>query len=211
MNAISHPVRSDRTILIVDDNPVNLSVVVDHLEENGFEVAVALGGEEALERAAFLEPDLILLDVMMPGIDGFETCRRLSAAPATRAIPVIFMTALADVNDKVAAFAAGGVDYVTKPFQVEELLARVNTHLALRTAQKQLHARNAALEAEIAARHMAEAGLAASESRFRRLFETASDGILLLDYKTGAVTAASVGSAIMCNRHVSGECLATEA
>ena len=201
MNAISHPVRSDRTILIVDDNPVNLSVVVDHLEENGFEVAVALGGEEALERAAFLEPDLILLDVMMPGIDGFETCRRLSAAPATRAIPVIFMTALADVNDKVAAFAAGGVDYVTKPFQVEELLARVNTHLALRTAQKQLHARNAALEAEIAARHMAEAGLAASESRFRRLFETASDGILLLDCKTGAVTAANptIASMLGCS------------
>ena len=202
MNAISHPRRNDLSILIVDDNPVNLGVVVDHLEEQGFDVSVALGGEEALERADFLEPDLILLDVMMPGIDGFETCRRLKAKPTTSAIPVIFMTALTDVTEKVKAFAAGGVDYVTKPFQVEELLARVNTHLALRAAQKQLRARNAALEAEIAARRAAEDRLAASESRFRRLFETATDGILLLDCETGAVTAANPTMAKMlgCSR-----------
>src|SRR5687767_9496037 len=106
-----------QTILIVDDNPVNLGVVVDHLENHGYEVTVALGGDEALKRAEFVNPDLILLDVMMPGMDGFECCRRLKANPAIAGIPVIFMTALSDVQDKVAAFAAGGVDYVSKPFQ----------------------------------------------------------------------------------------------
>jgi diguanylate cyclase (GGDEF)-like protein/PAS domain S-box-containing protein len=180
-----------RTILIVDDNPVNLGVVVDHLEQHGFEVAVALGGEEALERAEFLGPDLILLDVMMPGIDGFETCRRLKANAKTAAIPVIFMTALADVADKVKAFAAGGVDYVCKPFQVEELLARVNTHLALRSAEARLHRQNQALSAEISTRKAAESALAASESRYRRLFETANDGILLFDAATATITAAN--------------------
>ncbi|PSJ43050.1 putative bifunctional diguanylate cyclase/phosphodiesterase [Allosphingosinicella deserti] len=179
---------SGRTILIVDDNPVNLSVVVDHLEDIGFEVAVALGGEEALKRAEFLRPDLILLDVMMPGIDGFETCRRLKETPDTGDIPVIFMTALADVSDKVKAFAAGGIDYVSKPFQVEELVARVNTHLALRSARQQLHARNTALQDEIDARRAVEQALVASESRYRRLFETSTDGILLVDCRSRAIT-----------------------
>jgi diguanylate cyclase (GGDEF)-like protein/PAS domain S-box-containing protein len=190
MNAQPVPATAG-TILIVDDNPVNLGLVVDHLEQRGFDVAVALGGEEALERACFLQPDLILLDVMMPGIDGFETCRRLKAERRTSAIPVIFMTALADVADKVTAFAAGGVDYVSKPFQVEELLARVNTHLELRSAQQRLHGQNEALEAEVRTRKAAEAELTASESRYRRLFETANDGILIFDGATGVITDAN--------------------
>ena len=146
-------------ILVVDDNPVNLGVLVDHLENHGFEVLVALGGQEALDRVAFVEPDLILLDVMMPDIDGFETCRRLKSEAHSRDIPVIFMTALANVDSKVMAFGAGGVDYVAKPFQVEELLARIRTHLALRQAQLELQAQKAGLEAEIAARHQAEDAL----------------------------------------------------
>ena len=180
-----------KTILIVDDNPLNLSVVVDHLEEQGYNVTVAQGGEEALKRAEFVQPDLILLDVMMPGIDGFETCRRLKAGAATRGIPVIFMTALADVHDKVAAFTAGGVDYVSKPFQVEEFLARVETHLTLRAAQRRLAAQNLELQEEVAARRNAESAMRSSELRYRRLFETASDGILLLDSETGQVTDAN--------------------
>ncbi|MEN2789294.1 EAL domain-containing protein [Sphingomonas oligophenolica] len=180
-----------RTVLIVDDNPVNLAVVVDHLEDHGFEVTVAQGGEEALKRAAFGQPDLILLDVMMPGIDGFETCRRLKADPATRDIPVIFMTALSDIDDKVAGFEAGGIDYVSKPFQIEELLARVRTHLALRAAQLRVVAQNQELREEIVARRGAETALRFSELRYRRLFETATDGILLLDSETGQVTDAN--------------------
>ena len=132
---MNHPASAepaDQTILIVDDNPLNLSVVVDHLEDHGYHVSVAQDGEEALKRAALIVPDLILLDVMMPGMDGFEACRRLKANPATAAIPVIFMTALADINDKVTAFAAGGVDYVGKPFQIEELLRAVRAHAVAR-------------------------------------------------------------------------------
>jgi diguanylate cyclase (GGDEF)-like protein/PAS domain S-box-containing protein len=180
-----------KTILIVDDNPLNLSVIVDHLEGQSYQVTVAQGGEEALKRAEFVQPDLILLDVMMPGIDGFETCRRLKARPATAGIPVIFMTALADIHDKVAAFTAGGVDYVSKPFQVEELLARVETHLSLRAAQRRLAAQNLELQEEIEARRSAESALRLSELRYRRLFETANDGILLLDCETEEVTDAN--------------------
>ena len=179
-------------LLIVDDNPVNLSVVVEHLEESGYEVLVALDGQEALKRAAYSRPDLILLDVMMPGIDGFETCRRLKQQMATAEIPVIFMTALDDIADKVAAFQAGGVDYVSKPFQPEELLARVRTHLTLRRAQLSLAAQNERLQAEVAARREAETALRASEQSFRRLFETADDGIALLDPELGTIVDANV-------------------
>lgn len=184
-------VQSDQALtgklLIIDDNPVNLGVVVEHLEDAGYEVLVALDGEEALKRAIYSKPDLILLDVMMPGVDGFETCRRLKADAVTADIPVIFMTALDDVSDKIAAFQAGGVDYVSKPFQPEELLARVRTHLALRRAQLELAERNDALEIEVAARRDAEAALRASELSFRRLFETADDGIALLDPELGTI------------------------
>ena len=179
------------TILIIDDNPVNLGVVVGHLETQGYEVLVALGGEEALVRAEYACPDLILLDVMMPQMDGFETCRRLKANPVTADIPVIFMTALGDVRDKVAAFDAGGVDYVPKPFHSEELLARISTHLALRSARQHLALQNSMLEQEIVARGKMETALRASEQNYRRLFETAGDGILLLDIDSGEIADAN--------------------
>lgn len=191
MSALAPEVSTAQTILVVDDNPVNLAVVVDHLEDSGYSVAVAQGGVEALKRAALINPDLILLDVMMPGIDGFETCRRLKADAATRGIPVIFMTALTDMHDKIAAFQAGGVDYVSKPFQIEELLARVETHLALQAIQARLLRQNIALQSEISARRSAEAALKQSEVSFRRLFETAHDGIVLLDFESGRITAAN--------------------
>ncbi len=168
-------------ILVVDDTPANLGLLVDHLEDRGYEVLVALGGQEALDRLRYAQPDLILLDVMMPGMDGFETCRRLKADVQTRDIPVIFMTALTDVDSKVSAFAAGGVDYVTKPFQIEELIARVRTHIALRKARVELLEQKMSLQAEVEARHLVEASLRDSELRHRRLFETAGDGILVID------------------------------
>jgi len=142
------------TVLIVDDTPANVGILVDYLEGRQVRVTVAQEGEEGLARAEFVQPDLILLDVMMPGMDGFETCRRLKASNRTRDIPVIFMTALSETHDKVAGFAAGGVDYVTKPFQIDEVWARVTTHLALRSAQKRLAEQNAKLlrtEAELLA------------------------------------------------------------
>ncbi|HZW26065.1 MAG TPA: SpoIIE family protein phosphatase [Gallionella sp.] len=126
------------TILLVDDSPVNLGVVVDSLERHGFDVVVAEDGEEAMQRVEVASPDLILLDVMMPGMDGFEVCRRLKADDRTRDIPVIFMTSLSGAADKVAGFGAGAVDYVTKPLQVEDVLARVRTHLALHDLKRRL-------------------------------------------------------------------------
>jgi signal transduction histidine kinase len=127
------------TILIVDDSLPFLAALLDHLSSQGFLVLIARRANEGLLRAEFALPDLIMLDVIMPGIDGFEVCRRLKACEATRDIPVIFMTGLADARQKVAGFQAGGVDYITKPFQVEEVLARVQTHLELRKANRELH------------------------------------------------------------------------
>jgi diguanylate cyclase (GGDEF)-like protein len=152
------------TVLIVDDTPANVGILVEYLEGRRVRVAVAQEGEEGLARAEFVQPDLILLDVMMPGMDGFETCRRLKASASTRDIPVIFMTALADTQDKISGFSAGGVDYVTKPFQIDEVWARVTTHLALRSAQKRLAQQNAQLQQEIAMRRRAEADLQTANS-----------------------------------------------
>jgi two-component system sensor histidine kinase/response regulator len=134
------------TILIVDDTPANLGVVVESLEGHGFRVVVAQRGEEALQRANYVQPDLVLLDVMMPGLNGFEICRRLKAQSSTRDIPVIFMTSLASIDDKVTGFAVGGIDYVTKPLHIEEVRARVITHLSLRAMQKEMERQNAQLQ-----------------------------------------------------------------
>ena len=120
------------TVLIVDDQPLNIDLLEQELAAAGYRTLAERGGEAALARAAAAAPDLILLDVMMPGIDGYETCRRLKAHEATKSIPVIFLTALKETFEKVRAFELGAVDYVTKPFESEELLARVGTHVALR-------------------------------------------------------------------------------
>jgi PAS domain S-box-containing protein len=143
----------------VDDIPANLSVVVESLEGQGFRVLVALDGLEALERAAFSQPDLILLDVKMPGIDGYETCRRLKLNSETSDIPVIFMTSMSASADVIEGLAAGGVDYVTKPIRVDEVVARIGTHLALRALQQQLVTRNIQLQHEISAREKTQKAL----------------------------------------------------
>lgn len=140
------------TILLVDDVPTNINVLLDFLNHSGFEVLVALDGESALELVDYYPPDIILLDVMMPNIDGFETCRRLKANPATQEIPVIFLTALSDIVDKVKGFEIGAVDYITKPLQCEEVLARVTTHLTVRNLQKELQKANEELEQRVAER-----------------------------------------------------------
>ena len=125
-------------ILIIDDQPANLSVLANHLEQRGFEVLISRSGENGLEKARFAHPDLILLDVSLPGIDGYEACRRLKAEPDTAEIPVIFITVYTDTEHKVQGFQAGGIDYITKPFQEQEIFARVTTHLRLRELAEQL-------------------------------------------------------------------------
>ncbi len=126
------------TILIVDDIPTNLQVLFDYLRGAGFKVWVAEDGPSAIQQVAYAKPDIILLDVIMPGLDGFETCRRLKANRETKEIPVIFMTALSDTVDKVKGFELGAVDYITKPLQHEEVLARITTHLTIRHLQQSL-------------------------------------------------------------------------
>jgi len=142
-------IQANGTILIVDDNSANLGVLSDALSQEGFEVRVAKSGKMALERVKYALPDLILLDVMMPEIDGFETCRRLQAAPETKQIPIIFMTALSDTANKVEGFQLGAVDYITKPFQQEEVLARVKLHLKLHVLAEKLEEKNTLLEQKV--------------------------------------------------------------
>ncbi|MBA3774218.1 MAG: response regulator transcription factor [Ramlibacter sp.] len=128
-------------VLIVDDVPDNLSVLHDALDESGYTVLVATGGEAALLRAAQTLPDIVLLDAMMPGMDGFEVARRLKASAATAHIPIIFMTGLTETEHLVAALEAGGVDYVTKPIKPKEVLARMGVHM--RGARQARQTRNA--------------------------------------------------------------------
>jgi DNA-binding NtrC family response regulator len=126
------------TILIVDDTPANIGVLLDNLAGLGYKVLVARNGESALEKVTQEWPDLILLDIMMPGMDGFEVCGKLKNDPETKDIPVIFMTALSETSDKVKGFNAGAVDYITKPFQSEEVRSRVATHLRMKELREEL-------------------------------------------------------------------------
>jgi signal transduction histidine kinase len=123
------------TLLIVDDSPENLELLCEFLRDSGFEIVVAENGEVALQQLTRIKPDLILLDVVMPGLDGYETCYRLKARDETRDIPVIFMTALVNTSDKIKGFELGAVDHITKPLQPEEVLARITTHLTIKNLQ----------------------------------------------------------------------------
>ncbi len=118
------------TVLIVDDTPGNLALLSDTLSEAHYRVLVATDGESALEQIQYIKPDIILLDVMMPGIDGFETCNRLKADPATATIPVLFMTGLSELSDLLRGFGEGALDYIVKPIRPAEVLARIEVHLS---------------------------------------------------------------------------------
>lgn len=191
-------------ILIVDDTPTTLRLLMDILSRAGYAVRPASDGELALRSARVQPPALILLDVRMPGLNGYEVCQRLKADPLTEPIPVLFLSGLGEEGDKVRAFQVGGVDYLTKPFQTEEVLVRVRTHLALRRVQSDLKRRNAELQAASASledrvcqrtaelqretdehRQTTEA-LAQSEERFRLMAETVPD-ILFTSQPDGRV------------------------
>ena len=150
---------NSHSILIVDDNHNNLEVLSETLTRAGFQVAVAIDGETAIEQVQYYKPELILLDVMMPGIDGYQTCQRIKANPDNFDIPIIFMTALSDTEHKVRGFAIGAVDYITKPFQREEVLARVRVQLQLRNLARTLEGQNRMLKKEILQRERVEGSL----------------------------------------------------
>ena len=143
------------TILVVDDNSTNLKVLTNILNSANYRVAIAKSGESALQKLETNIPDIILLDVMMPGIDGFETCRQIKENPITKEIPIIFITALTDAEDKVKGLKMGAVDYITKPFNIREILARVNLHLTLKKLNQTLQNRNEELIKTIKERDVA--------------------------------------------------------
>ncbi|MCK4764830.1 MAG: response regulator [Candidatus Aminicenantes bacterium] len=160
-------IEKKETILIVDDDPMNLSLLNDYFAASGFRVLVAEDGESAVQRAADLKPDIILLDIKLPGIDGFEVCRRLKGDEKAKDSPILFMTVIAEIAEKVKAFALGAVDYITKPIDLEEVAARVNTHLTIRRLQKKFEEQNLKLQR--------------GEERYKHLLESISDGVYVLD------------------------------
>ncbi|MCF3651275.1 response regulator [Synoicihabitans lomoniglobus] len=156
---------SNATLLVVDDVPENIDVLFDDLTAAGYHVLVCDSGKAALETLEVQEPDLILLDVMMPGLDGLETCRRLKQMAAGRDVPVFFMTALDDPFDKVRGIEAGAIDYLTKPVFPNEVLARIQAHLEIRQLQKSLHEQNDRLDAALQRSIKAETALKNSLTR----------------------------------------------
>ena len=196
---------SPYNILLVDDNPQNLAALSRILAEQGYHMRTAINGQVALKSVQNMIPDLILLDIRMPGMDGYEVCRQLQADERTREIPVLFLSALDAPLDKVKAFEVGGVDYITKPFQTDEVVARVKTHLTLRTMHKRLQVQhtelenyrnhledlvsrrtaelvqtNERLQVEITERKRMEDALRVSEQQYRLLAEHVKDGILIV-------------------------------
>jgi len=165
---VTNPVTTQQaTILIVDDDPANLRLLTNYLVDVGFKVFPLKHGKYVFELFKRQHPDLILLDILMSEIDGFEICRRLKASPETRDIPVIFMSALFETMDKIKGFRLGAVDYITKPLQLEEVLARVQTHLTIQRLQRQLQEQNTFL--------------ARQKIRFERLAEATFEGIVIQD------------------------------
>jgi DNA-binding NtrC family response regulator len=174
-------------ILLVDDNSTNLQVLYQTLEGNGYRLLAARSGRDAIGIAQRAVPDLILLDVMMPEMDGFDTCRRLKADPSTRDCAVIFLSALTESSEKVLGLELGAVDFVNKPFQAEEVLARVRTHLTIRDLQKQLRRRNDELEHELT---VAQELLRETRDR--------TDGVLLGDSAVAVRLRQDIQNAAMC-------------
>ena len=172
-------------ILVVDDTKSDLKYLSSILRKAGYAVRPASDGELALRSVQARLPAMILLDIQMPDLDGYEVCRRLKDAKDTRDIPVIFISVRTSLLDKVKAFGVGGVDYISKPFEPEEVLARVATHLALWKAQKEIEEKNLQLQQEIAERVRAEEELRESEERFRALVENSSDIVVVLNSDGG--------------------------
>ncbi len=175
MNEEMKPISARQEILVVDDTPASLRLMTELLTRHGYHVRPADDGSLAMESVAAKAPDLILLDINMPGMDGYEVCRHLKADEKSRRIPVIFISGFGDTHRKVAGFEAGGIDYITKPFEAEEVLARVGTHLRLRQAEEALRHAHDTLELRVQERtaelHASNQALRKSEEEARRAFE----------------------------------------
>ncbi|MFN6481700.1 MULTISPECIES: ATP-binding protein [unclassified Nostoc] len=166
-------------ILVIDDTPENLNLLSAMLTEQGYKVRSVTKGSTGLRGANAVPPDLILLDVNMPEMNGYQVCQHLKANDRTREIPVIFISALGDVLDKVKAFAVGGVDYITKPFQLEEVLARIENHLTIWKLQQQLQAQNERLQQEISISEASRRARAKAEEKFAKVFRSSPNPIAI--------------------------------
>ncbi|MBD2666339.1 multi-sensor signal transduction histidine kinase [Richelia sinica FACHB-800] len=177
----NHQISSPKAdILVIDDTPENLNLLAAMLKTQGYKVRSVTKGSTGLRGALAAPPDLILLDVNMPEMNGYEVCQQLKNYDQTREIPVIFISALGDVLDKVKAFAMGGVDYITKPFQVEEVLARIENHLTIRRLQQQLQNQNLLLQQEIYERSKAE-------EKFTKVFRSSPNPIIIITLQEGRI------------------------
>jgi len=161
------------TVLVVDDEAANLGVLFEQLKQAHFKVLIAKDGASALKRVERVRPDIILLDVRLPDIDGFELCRRLKSKESLAGVPVVFLSALVNTADKLTGLGLDAVDYITKPFEAAEVVARVEKHLTIHNLQRQLKVQNAQLEQEIAERKRAEESLRESEKKYKALFHNA--------------------------------------
>jgi DNA-binding response OmpR family regulator/signal transduction histidine kinase len=205
-----------KTLLVVDDSPEMIGLVRAVLGKHGYDVLIATDGRKALDRAAAERPDLILLDILMPGMDGYETCRRLREQPETRNLPVIFLSALTETHDKIAGFELGAVDFVTKPIDFPELLARIRTHLTLHDLRRELRemnrtledkvrertrdlsASNQALVAEIEERRRTEAQLRENKERLKEAQRIARVGHWERDHVAGTLAWSDETFRIFC-------------
>lgn len=166
-------------VLIIDDNLNNLKVISDLLSESGYKIYSAKNGESGIQKAERTRPDLILLDLRMPGIDGFETCRRLKSSDQTKDIPIIFLTAISNTHplEKVQGLNLGAVDFISKPIQNEEVVARIKIHLHLRALTQKLQEQNAKLQREIKERQQTEQALLLAEKRYNNLVKSSIEGL----------------------------------
>lgn len=196
-NATSTPMPS---ILVVDDTRSDLRLLEKLLSNQGYKVRIASDGVLALSLTLTEPPDLILLDIMMPEISGFDICKKLKADEKVRDIPIIFISAKDEILDKIKAFSLGGADYITKPYHWEEVLVRVRTHLSLRDLQKKYQEQNILLRREIQEHKRTAEALALSESRFREIFMGHSIPMILIDPESGRIVAANPAAACFYER-----------
>lgn len=183
------------SILIADDTLDNLRLLSDILTQQGYKVRGVRKGKRVISAAELSLPDVILLDIVMPDMNGYEVCRQLKASGKTCDIPVIFLSALTDTSEKIQAFAVGGVDYITKPFQIEEVLARVENQLRFKLLQNQLSEQNSRLQQEIRERQLLEEKLHSSEAEIRAFFEAMNDVVLLFNTEDQSLKVAPTNTA----------------
>ena len=189
-------------ILVVDDIPANLKLLTDILTAKGYRVRPAISGQLALRSAALKSPDLVLLDVKMPDMDGYEVCGALKSDHKNADVPVIFISALDETRDKVRGFEAGGIDFITKPFQAEEVLARVKTHLSLRRLHHRLERQNEQLQKESAERLQTERELRELNDFNNKIFEAAAIGVLAYNGFSGQCVMANQAAAKIANASI---------